>query len=52
MDKYECELYGYVYDPAEGDRDGGKLRLVSLLRTFRKRGTAPCAEQQKIILLK
>ena len=22
MDRYECELCGYVYDPEEGDRDG------------------------------
>ena len=23
MDKYECTVCGYVYDPAEGDPDGG-----------------------------
>ena len=23
MDKYECTLCGYIYDPAEGDPDGG-----------------------------
>jgi rubredoxin len=23
MDKYECNVCGYVYDPAEGDSDGG-----------------------------
>ena len=23
MDKYECQVCGYVYDPAEGDKDGG-----------------------------
>ncbi len=23
MDKYECTLCGYVYDPAEGDPDNG-----------------------------
>ena len=23
MDKYRCELCGYIYDPAEGDPDGG-----------------------------
>ncbi len=23
MDKYVCELCGYVYDPEEGDPDGG-----------------------------
>ncbi len=23
MDKYECQVCGYVYDPAEGDSDGG-----------------------------
>lgn len=23
MDKYVCELCGYVYDPAEGDPDSG-----------------------------
>ena len=23
MDKWVCELCGYVYDPAEGDPDGG-----------------------------
>ena len=23
MDKYECSVCGYVYDPAEGDPDGG-----------------------------
>ena len=23
MDKYVCEPCGYVYDPAEGDPDGG-----------------------------
>ena len=23
MDKYVCTLCGYVYDPAEGDPDGG-----------------------------
>jgi len=22
MDKYECTVCGYVYDPAEGDPDG------------------------------
>ncbi|MBP2026059.1 rubredoxin [Peptoniphilus stercorisuis] len=23
MKKYECELCGYIYDPAVGDDDGG-----------------------------
>lgn len=23
MDKWECQLCDYVYDPAEGDPDGG-----------------------------
>ncbi|MDU1028190.1 MAG: rubredoxin [Clostridiales bacterium] len=23
MDKYVCDLCGYVYDPATGDADGG-----------------------------
>ena len=23
MDKYVCEICGYVYDPAEGDPDNG-----------------------------
>lgn len=23
MQKYECEMCGYVYDPANGDPDGG-----------------------------
>ncbi len=23
MDKYECTVCGYVYDPEEGDADGG-----------------------------
>ena len=23
MDKYECELCGYVYDPERGDKKGG-----------------------------
>ena len=23
MEKYECSLCGYVYDPEEGDPDGG-----------------------------
>ena len=23
MKKYECSLCGYIYDPAEGDPDGG-----------------------------
>jgi rubredoxin len=23
MEKYECELCGYIYDPVEGDPDGG-----------------------------
>ena len=23
MDKYECSVCGYVYDPAEGDPDNG-----------------------------
>ena len=23
MDKYECTVCGYVYDPAKGDPDGG-----------------------------
>ena len=23
MDKYECGVCGYVYDPAKGDPDGG-----------------------------
>ena len=23
MDKWECQVCGYVYDPAEGDKDGG-----------------------------
>ena len=23
MDKYECTLCGYIYDPAEGDPDNG-----------------------------
>lgn len=23
MDKWECDVCGYVYDPSEGDSDGG-----------------------------
>jgi rubredoxin len=23
MDKYECQVCGYIYDPAVGDKDGG-----------------------------
>ncbi len=23
MDKWECQVCGYIYDPAEGDKDGG-----------------------------
>lgn len=23
MDKWECQVCGYVYNPAEGDQDGG-----------------------------
>lgn len=23
MDKFECVVCGYIYDPAEGDEDGG-----------------------------
>lgn len=23
MQKYECDICGYVYDPTNGDRDGG-----------------------------
>ena len=23
MDKYKCVVCGYIYDPAEGDPDGG-----------------------------
>lgn len=23
MDKYRCTVCGYIYDPAEGDSDGG-----------------------------
>ena len=23
MDKYECTICGYIYDPAEGDPDSG-----------------------------
>ncbi len=23
MDKWECQVCGYVYDPAKGDEDGG-----------------------------
>lgn len=23
MQKYECNLCGYIYDPAQGDADGG-----------------------------
>ncbi|MDR1834496.1 MAG: rubredoxin [Fusobacteriaceae bacterium] len=23
MDKYECKLCGYIYDPAQGDPDNG-----------------------------
>jgi len=23
MDKYECQVCGYVYNPSEGDSDGG-----------------------------
>ncbi len=23
MDKYECQICGYIYDPALGDADGG-----------------------------
>jgi len=23
MDKYECTVCGYIYDPTLGDRDGG-----------------------------
>jgi rubredoxin len=25
MDKYECEICGYVYDPKDGDPDNGIL---------------------------
>ena len=23
MKKYECEIFGYIYDPAKGDPDSG-----------------------------
>jgi rubredoxin len=23
MDKYECQICGYIYDPEEGDEDAG-----------------------------
>ena len=23
MDKYECKICGYIYDPVKGDPDGG-----------------------------
>jgi rubredoxin len=29
MDKYVCDVCGYVYDPAEGDPDNGVLAGTS-----------------------
>jgi rubredoxin len=29
MDKYECKVCGYIYDPAQGDPDGGIKPLTS-----------------------
>ncbi|MFC2385930.1 rubredoxin [Treponema socranskii] len=35
MDKYECTVCGYVYDPAKGDPDGGAdLCVKTLSRIF------------------
>ena len=31
MDKYQCGVCGYVYDPAKGDPDGGIALAETML---------------------
>jgi len=34
MKKYECEICGYIYDPAKGDPDSGIAPGTHHLKTF------------------
>ena len=40
MDKYVCDICGYVYDPAEGDPDNG-VAPGALLQAVRQRKKTP-----------
>ena len=44
MEKYVCDVCGYVYDPAEGDPDNG----IAPGTPCRKIGFAPCAALARI----
>ncbi len=49
MDKYECTVCGYIYDPAAGDPDAG-VKPGTPLKNCRKAGFALCAARQKTSL--
>jgi len=49
MDKYECSICGYVYNPEEGDPDNGIDPGTSLM-TCPMIGPAPCVVRKKISL--
>ena len=39
MEKYVCKICGYVYDPEEGDPDGGDVAgICTVLRILFERG--------------
>jgi len=42
MDRYVCQICGYVYDPAEGDPDSG-IAPGTPLKSFPTTGPAPFA---------
>ena len=41
MEKWVCDVCGYIYDPEIGDPDNGIAAL--LLQIYRKIGFVPCA---------
>ena len=51
MEKYVCDVCGYVYDPAVGDPDNG-IDPVLPLTSFLRIGCAPCAAWARICSLR
>ena len=51
MEKYVCQVCGYVYDPAQGDPDSG-IAPVPNLPIYPMTGSAPSAERPRAILKK
>ena len=51
MKKYECDLCGYVYDPAEGDPDNG-IAPGTAFEDIPDDWVCPlCGQEKKIFLL-